>query len=219
MDVDKAFESSDFDISSVSSLSYYDSDHSDQDSENDVDISIEPDDQMPGFQLQPVRGVEQGSPVEDFIPDLWWLFNRMARIDDVSWCVCTLCTAQSNPFNSHCCHENIKMLSKIKSETTDPITCITQHPGFQVNCLNIYVLEKDYHRYKKEYGAEQNINRRHRYVAYRNLVVWIHGLLGQRNRIALPACALTAIRHRFPEESGVYVGHLEVQHATQELLQ
>ncbi len=150
-------------------------------SDDDIDNIDGGPQNMPGFQLQPVRGRDtRGMTDEDFIPDLWWFFNRMARVGDVSWCECTFCLSQPNPYNSFCCQENMKMFAKLHSCQGASLTCITEHPGFKVNCLNIHVLEKDYHRFKKDYGPEPNLNRRFRYVAYRNLILWIYGLVGEK---------------------------------------
>ena len=52
-------------------------------------------------------------------------------------------------------------------------------------------------------------SRRHRYTAYRNLVLWAWGWLGKKNRVALPSCVLAAIRNVFPSEDGNYKGHEE----------
>ncbi|ELU17366.1 hypothetical protein CAPTEDRAFT_196688 [Capitella teleta] len=40
-------------------------------------------------------------------------------------------------------------------------------------------------------------NRRYRYTAYRQFTMWIHGYLGRKLRVVIPACAVAAICHQF----------------------
>ena len=50
-----------------------------------------------------------------------------------------------------------------------------------------------------------------RLVAYRQYTWWIHGHLGRRIRIAIPSCAVSAIRDVYPEaDPGTYRGFEEV---------
>ena len=48
--------------------------------------------------------------------------------------------------------------------------------------------------------------RRLRFIAYRSLVSWCWGSLGARVRVVIPACAVTRIRHQWPNAEGQYVG-------------
>ncbi|KAJ8353476.1 hypothetical protein SKAU_G00210430 [Synaphobranchus kaupii] len=48
----------------------------------------------------------------------------------------------------------------------------------------------------------------YRHMAYRNVVRWCWGHLGQQIRVVIPSCAVTRIRTEFPEESGTYTGFL-----------
>ncbi|CAH1233056.1 Hypp569 [Branchiostoma lanceolatum] len=45
-----------------------------------------------------------------------------------------------------------------------------------------------------------SLNWRYRYIAYRRLVRWCWGWLGEGIRVVLPACAVTKIRETFPSE-------------------
>ena len=45
-----------------------------------------------------------------------------------------------------------------------------------------------------------------RLAADRQFTWWAHGVLGRNKRRVIPACVVKAIRTRFPEESGEYVG-------------
>lgn len=50
-----------------------------------------------------------------------------------------------------------------------------------------------------------------RLAAYRQFTWWVHGILGKKRRRAIPSCVVHAIRKRFPEESGDYVGFKEAE--------
>ena len=40
----------------------------------------------------------------------------------------------------------------------------------------------------------------YRFAAYKSYIYWIYKKLGRNNRRVVPACAVTAIRARFPED-------------------
>lgn len=43
------------------------------------------------------------------------------------------------------------MVEKMAEYTEKPLSCMTEHPGFLVNCLNPWVLEVAYLQYKQQY--------------------------------------------------------------------
>lgn len=51
--------------------------------------------------------------------------------------------------------------------------------------------------------------RRYRLLAYRNFTSWVHGRLGSGIRKIIPSCIVSAIRRKFPEETGIYTGFIE----------
>jgi len=55
---------------------------------------------------------------------------------------------------SKCCRDTNIVDSKIEEAELD---CITEHEGFQVNCLNPYVLETSYYEYLQENGPPDQI--------------------------------------------------------------
>ena len=76
----------------------------------------------------------------------------------------------------------------------------TLHPGFNVVCLNHWVLETAWLQYKQQYnstydGPENKLNR---HTAYRQLARWCWGILGKEIRVVLPACGVCCIRAHFP---------------------
>lgn len=82
-----------------------------------------------------------------------------------------------------------------------PFDCICHHPGFINNCLLWEVLDNAWLAYKQQYGAaayeNQNINKRYRHVAYRQLARFLFGIVGKQNRYVLPSCAIKTIRDTF----------------------
>lgn len=51
-------------------------------------------------------------------------------------------------------------------------------------------------------------NRQFHHAAYRQWVVWQYGSLGSRRRVVVPSCYVWAIRDRFPDPNGHYVGFI-----------
>lgn len=52
------------------------------------------------------------------------------------------------------------------------------------------------------------VYRRYRYTAYRQLIRWSYGYLGQEVRVVIPACAVNKIRETFGSVN--YTGFLPV---------
>ena len=78
---------------------------------------------------------------------------------------------------------------------------ITDNPGFQAVCLNHWVLQTAWNQYKQQYGTnayEGPEHKKHRHVAYRQLVRWCFGIIGKEIRVPLPSCAVSCIRAHFP---------------------
>uniref|UniRef100_A0AAV2LZF2 cullin-RING-type E3 NEDD8 transferase n=1 Tax=Knipowitschia caucasica TaxID=637954 RepID=A0AAV2LZF2_KNICA len=82
--------------------------------------------------------------------------------------------------------------------------CITNHPGFHSNCLNVYILQNIYNVYKSKYGRIHRRLREERYqfVAQCSIVSWCWGVFGSRIRVALPSCAVLRIQQEFPDPAG-----------------
>ncbi|XP_033762489.1 P2X purinoceptor 7-like [Pecten maximus] len=113
------------------------------------------------------------------------------------WCSCGMCTHMPTEEERKCCHD----MSILEEKMTN-INCITHHEGFIANYLNLHVLETSYYEYADTYGpgAQEDIHRMYRLIAYRRFIRWTWKVLGKKNRRVIPACAVTAIRKQFPSE-------------------
>ncbi|XP_028513515.1 uncharacterized protein LOC110234613, partial [Exaiptasia diaphana] len=90
--------------------------------------------------------------------------------------------------------------------------CVTEHPGFSAVCLQKWSLRLAADKYKtrdrqkyKQTESEESVLRS---IAYREFTRLIHGYLGYKKRIPLPACAYTCIRKTFkmPSKDHTYTG-------------
>ena len=104
-----------------------------------------------------------------------------------------------------CCKECEITMSKLPDNITlfgreDHFHCITDHKGFQSVCLDPFVLQVAWQRYKQHYenGYEGPTHNKYRHIAYRQYVSWIHGYMGKHIRVVIPSCAVSCIRAHFP---------------------
>ncbi|KAI0220984.1 hypothetical protein LSAT2_027576 [Lamellibrachia satsuma] len=129
------------------------------------------------------------------------------RKGNTDWCTCNCCEPMESETESHCCREIPQILAKIYELGLEEATCITTHPGFEGGCLNVWALEIAYLQYRQTYGAmKKAIHEKYRYTAYRQLVRWCWGYLGEKHRVPLPACAVAKIRQQYPKDGGAYKG-------------
>lgn len=73
-------------------------------------------------------------------------------------CLCNNCENMPTQTESKCCKSTNIVDGKIEAED---LSCITDHDGFQANCLNIHVLEVAYYDYVKEHGPREENQRIH----------------------------------------------------------
>ncbi|KAL9977735.1 hypothetical protein ACROYT_G015173 [Oculina patagonica] len=96
-----------------------------------------------------------------------------------------------------------KLMQPVDVEKLDkPPKCIVAHPGFQVVCLNHWVLQAAWFQYKQQYGRaahERPEYKKSRHVAYRLLVRWCWGSLEKEIRVPLTSCTVNCIRLIFNE--------------------
>ena len=71
-------------------------------------------------------------------------------------CQCSHCTLMPTYVERVCCTEINEITAKITDANNPSVTCITQHPGFNAVCLNIWVLQAAYYQYRQEYGQSSS---------------------------------------------------------------
>ncbi|XP_057678831.1 uncharacterized protein LOC130907587 [Corythoichthys intestinalis] len=127
--------------------------------------------------------------------------------DTSDWCRCGFCHKMPTEVENVCCQEIPKILRRMHQMPTE-LVCITDHPGFQANCLNHYVLQNISNIYKVYCGPvpRRTVEQVFRFVAYRSFVSWCWGLLGAEVRVVIPSCAVRRIRLEFPDPDGLNVG-------------
>ncbi|XP_066263273.1 uncharacterized protein [Branchiostoma lanceolatum] len=144
------------------------------------------------------------------------------RLSSLNWCSCGHCNIMPTAAECLCCRE-VQLIDEKRNLLVRPVPeCITMHEGFRSICLDIWSLQCAYFEYRQQYGHRQDATheamtqcvlkkynfqkvkpvsfRRYRYIAYRRLVRWCWGWLGEGIRVVLPACAVTKIRETFPSE-------------------
>ncbi|XP_031553286.1 uncharacterized protein LOC116290400 [Actinia tenebrosa] len=139
------------------------------------------------------------------------LHKRLTAISVVSeWCKCGNCSTEIlvNISECYCCKEldgcdealHFQEVLQDLDENAE-LNCITEHPGFSAVCLQKWSLKLAADKYKtrdrKRYqqsGSEESFLRS---IAYREFTRLVHGYLGYKRRIPLPACAYTRIRKCF----------------------
>ncbi|XP_063595762.1 uncharacterized protein LOC134772652 [Penaeus indicus] len=119
-------------------------------------------------------------------------------------CECGQCCNWATPEENSCCQEKVPVVNTIEeyNDGYGQIKCITEHPGFNSQCLDIWVLQQTYlQNYRKKYNEEADqISDKYRYTAYRQLVRWCWQIVGKNNRMPLPSCAYKVIRETFPSD-------------------
>ena len=66
---------------------------------------------------------------------------------------------------SVCCAEISQVWQKVEDQRPEiQMSCITEHPGFQSNCLDVWVLEAAYYAFRQQYGADNHTA--HEYVDF-----------------------------------------------------
>lgn len=121
-----------------------------------------------------------------------------AGLPGVPWCTCGNCRDMPTDRERKCCGQ-------------EPIYCISRLPHFSLYCLdegNLRIHRQFREdllvvRLAREPGDD---NREYRYAAYRHYTFWQHGSLGQGNRFVIPSCCVWAIRDRYPDPHGQYIG-------------
>ncbi|XP_064631011.1 uncharacterized protein LOC135489543 [Lineus longissimus] len=110
------------------------------------------------------------------------------RMHTTSWCECKNCLNSTVPEENACCREKVPVNNVVDEYAADfeEIDCITDHPAFRSNCLDVWSLQLAYRLYHKK-EVPGTMNQKYRYVAYRQMVRWVWKILGEGNRVPLPA--------------------------------
>ncbi|XP_021373259.1 P2X purinoceptor 7-like [Mizuhopecten yessoensis] len=111
------------------------------------------------------------------------------------WCSCGNCRDMPTEVERRCCRHT-------------PELCTTLMPDFRVIVLHEAVLAVA-RLYRQDVLAipnDDDYNRGNRHAAYRQFVLWQHGRLGAGVRAVIPSCCVWAIRDKYPDQYGQYVG-------------
>lgn len=134
----------------------------------------------------------------------------LGRAGNLLWCHCDQCIVMDEDSQCKCCHDE-----PLIEPTRLDNDCVTELESFGNTILNPEVLKIMHHdllirskdkELKKTLASGTNASRR--YLAYRTFVWWINSghAIGHKNRMVIPACVISAIRNKWPDEHGVYVG-------------
>ncbi len=52
-----------------------------------------------------------------------------------------------------CCKEIANVVDKVNELNDSSVGCITEHPGFNSVCLDVWVLQTAYFQYRQQYGV------------------------------------------------------------------
>lgn len=113
----------------------------------------------------------------------------------LSWCICGKCQSMGQPIENVCCRRS---------------DCVTNLEAFEtivldVNVLSVAIISRsDIFADDPEYTLAS-----YRKAAYRQYTMWIHGYLGRGNRQVIPSCVVWAVRRRYPDPHGIYLGFRE----------
>lgn len=137
------------------------------------------------------------------------LIEFSGRSKNLDWCMCSKCKIMAEDCQCFCCSH-----SDVISEHRGDFECITEKPQFQNLILDVESLGilryRKLNKGKKHYNGEENSM--WRYLAYTNFINWIRSCTATRKqkkklpRLVIPSCVVMAIRDRFPERTGNYVG-------------
>ena len=75
---------------------------------------------------------------------------------------------------SVCCAEIGQVWQKVEDQRPEiQMKCITEHPGFQSTCLDVWVLETTYYAFRQQHGADNHTGNKYVYfyVNYRSSIV------------------------------------------------
>ncbi|KAL5005897.1 hypothetical protein ScPMuIL_017055 [Solemya velum] len=165
-----------------------------------ISSSIQP------YRFQPVRDSESssssGNDSDVNVPAD--VSDDNGRTQDASsWCVCGRCRTFPKVEECQCCQESQNVKKKLVCDEVDSenYMCITENPRFRWLVTDRESLHVAGLTMSLAYGTrlpEPLTDEFFRLVAYRQFTLWIHGRLGKKKRIPIPACVTARIRDDFP---------------------
>ncbi|XP_064639324.1 P2X purinoceptor 7-like [Lineus longissimus] len=186
-------------LSSNDSSDMFDGDFSDE--ESDVDgYGIAPVFGLYPYMFEPVCDSDEQAMMEAEEDEL----EDAKKLEDLSsWCQCGNCAIMETARECVCCCG----VKQVQAKLDDPalagahLGCVTDHPGLEGICYNIWTLEVAAMAYKQRYGSikiKGPANEKYRFVAYRQFVRWCWDYLGREVRVVIPSCMMIKIREAFP---------------------
>ncbi|OCU00193.1 hypothetical protein XELAEV_18005967mg [Xenopus laevis] len=153
------------------------------------------------FPDNPQRSIFSSNTAEQILPD--------PRLGNDSWCTCGHCIVMPTSEECVCCQEILNVVLEI----TENSNCITHNQLFHTMCLAKRIADKHYIMITKQ-PIPEDISIHHRNLrrtAYRSFTSLIHGLLGKGVRIAIPSCAVAAVRNAYADPEENYIGFVKVR--------
>ena len=85
-----------------------------------------------------------------FGPEFFWVFYvKLFR------CECGTCQPMQTIDESVCCMEIKQVWQIVEDQPETEMKCITEHPGFQSTCLDVWVVETACYAYRQQqYGTD-----------------------------------------------------------------
>lgn len=114
-----------------------------------------------------------------------------------SWCTCLKCRDMPKQVERICCGSPANH-------------CQSQSLNFQLLFLDesVLTLAQMYRQDDLALPQEKDYNKGKRHAAYYQFVMWHHGRLGVGVRKVIPSCCVWAIREKYPDHYGQYVGYI-----------
>lgn len=114
-----------------------------------------------------------------------------------SWCTCFKCRVMPTQAERICCGRPADQ-------------CQSQSLNFQLLFLDesVLTLAQMYRQDDLALPQEKDYNKGKRHAAYRQFIMWHHGRLGVGVRKVIPSCCVWAIRDKYPDHYGQYVGYI-----------
>ncbi|XP_071958050.1 uncharacterized protein [Antedon mediterranea] len=92
------------------------------------------------YQFEPLANEDESarSIAEDAL-----VIEKQKRLENTEWCTCGNCKIMQSFEECLCCTEVADVISTRDrdAEITGEFQCITDHPGFHANCLDVWALQ------------------------------------------------------------------------------